>query len=132
MDDIDVLRRDAELLCDDLGERGLMALSLALHRYAHDGLTRRMHAQLGAVRHSEADDIHVLARPGSHSLGEERDTDAHQLTALALLLLLTPKLVVTGHLHGQAHRRLVVAGVVLPPGFVLIRELFGLDEVLQP
>jgi hypothetical protein len=74
----------------------------------------------------------VLARPGADGLGEERDADAHQLAAGPLLGLLPAQLVVAGHLQREAHRRLVVAGVVLPTGLVRVRELLRADEVPQP
>ena len=98
----------------------------------HHRLAGRVHAQLGAVGHAQAEDVHVLARPGADGLGEERDADAHQLAALALLGLLAAQLVVAGHLERLAHRRLVVARVVLPAGLRVVRELLRLQEVLQP
>ena len=85
---VDVVGRDAEFLGDDLGERRLVALTLGLHRQPHHGFAGRVHAQLAAVGHAEAEDVHVLARAGADRLGEERHADAHQLAALALLGLL--------------------------------------------
>ena len=83
--DLDVLRRDAELLGDDLRERRLVALPLRLRTDADHRFARRMHPQVGAVVHREPEDVHVLARPGADALGEEGDADAHQLAAGALL-----------------------------------------------
>ena len=91
-----------------------------------------MHAQLAAVGHAQAEYVHVLARPGADGLGEERHTDTHQLAARALLLLLGTKRVVPDHLHGLAHGRLVVAGVVHPAGLAPVRKLLGPQQVLQP
>ena len=91
-----------------------------------------MDAQLAAVGHPQTEDVHVLARAGADGLGEERDPDPHELTALALLRLLPAQVVIAGDLHGQAHRRLVVAGVVNPAGLGRVGELLGLDEVLDP
>ena len=81
VDDLDVLGRDAELVGDDLGERRLVALPLGLHRQPDLGLAGRVHAQLAAVGHAEPEDVHVLARPRADPLGEEAQTDAHQLAA---------------------------------------------------
>src|ERR687898_895853 len=89
-----VLWRDPELLGHDLGEGRLVALALGLRADAHHGLAGRVHAQVRAVVHRQAEDDHVLARPGAHALGEERDADPHQLPARPLLGLLAPQLVV--------------------------------------
>ncbi len=124
--------RDADLLGDDLRERRLVALALAHAGHAYDGLAGGVHPQLAAVGHAEAEDVHVLARTGADRLGEERDADAHQLAALALLRLLAPQLVVPGDLEGDVERAFVLAGVVDPAGLGGVRELLGLDEVLPP
>ena len=109
-----------------------MPLALAHARHPQDRLAGGVDAQLAAVGHAEAEDVHVLARPGADGLGEERDADAHELALGPLLLLLATELVVAGHLHGQAHGRLVVAGVVHPARLRRVGELVGLDEVLDP
>ena len=83
---LDVVGRDAQLLGDDLSERRLVALALGLDRKPHNGFARRVHAQLAAVGHAEAEDVHVLARAGADGLGEEGHPDAHQLAARAPLL----------------------------------------------
>ena len=132
MTDLDVLRRDPELLGDDLRERRLVALALRLRADADHGLAGRVHPQVGAVVHREPEDVHVLARPGADALGEEGDADAHQLAAGTLLRLLAAKLLVPGHLHGHAHRLGVVPGVVRPAGGRLVRELLGRDEAAHP
>ena len=125
MADLDVLRGNAELLRDDLRERRLVALPLRLRADADDRFAGRVHPQVGAVVHRQAEDVHVLARPGADALGEERDADAHQLAAGALLCLLAPQILVAGDLHRHAHRLGVVPGVVRPAGRRLIRELLG-------
>ncbi len=61
---------------DDLRERRLVALALGLHRQPQHRLAGRVHPQLGAVGHAEAEDVHVLARAGADALGEEADADA--------------------------------------------------------
>ena len=129
VDHLDVGGRDADLLGDDLGERRLVPLALRLHREPDDGLAGGVDAQLASVGHAETQDVHVLARPRTHRLGEEGDADAHQLAPLSTLRLLPTELVVTGHLHRQAHGGLVLAGVVDPSGLGRVRELLGLDEV---
>ena len=114
--DLDVGGRDADLLGDDLGERRLVALALALHD------TRTTALPVGWMRSSEPSAMPrprmsmSLRGPGADGLGEEGDADAHQLAAFALLGLLAPQLVVAGDAHGLAHGRLVVAGVVDPAG----------------
>jgi len=88
-----------------------------------DGCT----AQVGAVVHRQAEDVHVLARAGADALGEERDADAHQLAACAARFFFRLP-------RGAGPRsrpspsatfiRLpVVARVVRPPGGRLVREL---------
>src|SRR5450631_3509388 len=89
MHDLDVGRGDADLLGHELRERRLVALPLGLAGQSDDGLAGRVHAELGAVTHAEAEDVHVLARPGTNRLGEERNADTHQLAARAPLGLLT-------------------------------------------
>ena len=42
-------------------------------REAHDGLAGRVDPQLAAVGHAQAEDVHVLARPGADALGEEAE-----------------------------------------------------------
>ena len=84
VDDLDVLGRDADLLGDDLGERRLVALALALHRQPQLGLAGGVDAELAAVGHAEPEDVHVLARAGADTLGEERQADAHQLAVGSL------------------------------------------------
>ena len=129
---VDVVGRDAQFLGDDLGERRLVALALGLNRQPHNGFAGRVHAQLAAVGHAEAEDVHVLARAGTDGLGEERHPDAHQLAALALLLLLGAQCVVADHVHGLAHGGLVVTRVVHPAGLALVRKLLGPQQVSQP
>ena len=88
MDHLDVLGRDAELAGHDLGEGRLVALALGLHAEAHHRLAGGVHPQLAAVGHAQAEDVHVLAGPGAHALGEEAEADAHQLAPGPLLGLL--------------------------------------------
>ena len=98
--------RDAQLLGDDLGERRLVALALGLHADPQLGLAGGVHAQLATVGHAQAEDVHVLARAGADTFGEERQADAHQRLAgvaggapFASGLLLGAQLVVAGDAH---------------------------------
>ena len=129
---VDVLRRDTQFLGDDLGEGRLVALALGLHRKPHHRFTGRVDTQLTPVGHAQAKNVHILARACADSLGEEGHPDAHQLAALALLGLLGTQLLVADHVHGLAHRGLVVTRVIQPAGLALVRELLGLQQVLQP
>ena len=131
VDDLDVLRRDAELLGDDLGERRLVALALRLRRQRHDGLARRVHAQVGAVVHRQPEDVHVLARAGADALGEERHADPHQLAARPLLRLLLAQAGVPDPVHRPLQRRRVGAAVVQQAGPGGEGKLVFADEVFQ-
>jgi hypothetical protein len=73
----------------------------------------------------------VFARAGAYTLGEEADTDSHQLAPLALLGLLAAQLVVAGDLHCLLQAKRVVARVVLPAGGRSVRELLGAQQVLH-
>ena len=141
MDHLDVLRRDPQLVGDDLGERRLVALPLGLHREPQSGFAGRVDAQVAAVGHAQAEDVHVLARPGADPLGEERQADPHVglpgrigagrgLGAAAGLL--GAQLVVAGDAHRLLQRPRVVAGVVLPAGGRGVRELLRLQQVAHP
>src|SRR5262249_51860981 len=116
----------------DLSVRRLVALALRLRPEARDRLARRVDADLTGIEHLEAEDVEVLAGPGADDLGEARDTDAHQLAALALLRLLTLQLGIADAIHRLLERRTVVAAVVFPPERRPVRELLRLDEVLHP
>ena len=126
--DHDVVRRDADLLGDDLRKRRLVPLSERLGGDADDRLAGRVQAQLCAVVHRQAEDVHVATRAGADALGEEGAADAHHLALRELLLLLATQLVVAGDLHRAAHGPVVVARVVHPTGLRLVRELVGSDE----
>ena len=87
-----------------------------------------------AVGHAEAEDVHVLARPGADPsvkneipmpISSPRPRRSRRCSA-------RPQLVVAGHLHGQLQRPRVVPGVVLPPGRRGVRELLGPQQVLHP
>ncbi len=132
MDNVDVFGRDPDLLGDDLGERGFVALALGLHTQTYNSLAGGVNPQFTAVGHAEAEDVHVLARAGTDRFGEEADADSHQFAAGPFLYLLLAQVFVTDHLHRFAHGRLVVAAVVDPAGLGFVGELVGLDEILQP
>jgi hypothetical protein len=106
MHDLDVARRDAKLFGHDLGEGGLVALALGLHRQPRHGLARRVHPQLRAVRHAQTQDVHVLAGTRVDRLGEEGDADAHERRPrpFGRLLLFFSQLLVASEIHGEAQR----------------------------
>ncbi len=97
-----------------------------------EDLARRVDPDLARIEHLQAEDVELVRRAGADDLGERRDADAHQLAALALLLLLAPQVVVADELHRQLEGRRVVARVVLPARRGLVRELVRLDEVVHP
>ncbi len=104
---------------------------LRLNRKSQHRFTGRVNAQFAPVGHAQAEDVHVLARPGAHRLGEERHTDAHQFAAGPLLGLFGTELVIADHVHGQPHGRLVVTRVVQPTGLRLVRKLLGTKQIRQ-
>ena len=128
---VDVVCRDAQLLRDDLGEGGLVALPLGLHPELQHRLAGRMDAQLGGVEHAQAGDVVLLALAGSDHLRETGDADSHQLTACALLRLLAAQLVISDLLQCQSQCARIVTAVVLPAGGGVVREGLGSDEVPQ-
>src|SRR5262249_60208046 len=83
--DRDVVGRQAELGRDDLRVGRLVALALRLGAEPADAGAGRVDADLGGVEHGDAEDVAVARRAGADNLGEERDTDAHQLARLAAL-----------------------------------------------
>src|SRR5262249_35063205 len=112
--DLDVLRGNAQLLGQDLRVRRLVALALRLGAEARDGLAGGMDADLAAVEHLETEDVEVLRWAGAHNLREARNADAHQLAALALLLLLAAQLGVADRVHRLPKGARIVAAVVFP------------------
>ncbi len=109
MHDLNVVRRQPELVRHDLGERRLMSLALSLYRDREYCLACRVHAQVGAIGHAQAENVHLVARPGAHALGEEADADAHVLATGPALCLFPAQLLVAGHVESQPQRPRVVA-----------------------
>ena len=79
---------DAQFFGDDLGVGGFVSLALAFGSHTAHRLAGGMDANLGAVEHLDAGDIEGVRRSGTDDFDETGDTDAHQLTACAFLLLL--------------------------------------------
>ena len=129
--DDDVVHRQSQLVGDDLGEGRLVALPLGLDADADDGRAGGVDANLGAVEHLDAEDVEGVGGAGADDLGEGGDADAHQLAALALLLLLAQQILVADLVERLLQGGGVVAAVVLPAGRRLVGELLGLDEVLE-
>ena len=117
---------------DDLGEGGLVPLALGLAGNAQHRRARRVDPQVSAVGHAQAEDVHILARPGADPLGEEAEPDAHVLAAGPPFLLLSPQFRVAGQVHRDLQGPGVVAGVVLPPGRAGVGELLGPQQVPHP
>ncbi len=119
----------AQLLGHDLGERGLVALALALHAELEDRLARRVHAQLGRVDHLQSGDVVGLGRTGPHGLGEMSDADPDEPAFFAGRQLLGSQLLVADLVERLAQGGRVVTRVVHESGGRLVGELLGLDEV---
>ncbi len=130
--DLDLVRRDPQLLGHDLRVRGLVALALALDAEAQDRGAGGVHPQLGQIEHLDTDDVEVVGRPGPHDLGERADADAHELATGSLLGLLLAQIVVADRVQRLLERRVVVARVVVPARWRVVRELVLADEVLEP
>ena len=128
--DGDVGDRDAQLLGDDLGEGGHVALALGLDAQAGDDRARGMDPDLTTVEHLDAQDVEGVGGASTDDLGEGADADAHELAPGALLGLLLAQAVVVDHLHRPPQRGRVVARVVVPARGGVVGELLGLDEVL--
>src|SRR5437879_2012577 len=60
------------------------------------------------------------------------DPNPHQLALLPFLRLLLAQRLVAELVEGDLHRPGVIATVVLETGGRHVRELFGLDEILEP
>src|SRR5215208_5385018 len=128
--DVHVLRGDPQLAGDDLGEGGLVSLSLALHPDLQDGLTRRVDTQFGAVEHLEAGYVALLLGTRAHDLGEGRDADAHDPALLASLFLLLQERRVVGDPERLIQGCVVVTPVVGPAHHRFVGLLLRGDEVL--
>ena len=131
----DAVSRNADFAGEDLRERRRMPLPLGNRAKPRNGRTRRVNTDLAAVEHAHPEDVAVLDGTGTDDLGEEGQTDAHQLAGFAALERLDPfglfgpqPLVVHG-LQRFVPSRVIVAAVVFPAESRLIRELLLLDEV---
>ena len=126
VDHLDVLRRDAELLGDDLGERRLVALALGL------AADRRAAALPVGWTRSSAPSFIPRPRMSMCLRGPAPTASVKNETPMPISsprsrfsACSRAQLVVAGDLHRLAQRRLVVAGVVHPAGLALVRELLG-------
>ena len=111
--DLDVRDREAELLGDDLRERGLVTLALRLDAEPGDHLAGRVDADLARVEHLDPEDVEVVRRARADDLGEAADADAHELAAGALLDLLATEPLVVDEVHRLAERLRSQGGVSL-------------------
>src|SRR5262249_38837532 len=73
-----------------------------------------------------------MRRARAHRLGEVRDPDADQPTVSARLYLFGTQRLVADLVEGSAQRGGIVARVVDETGRRGVRELEGLDELLEP
>src|SRR6185312_13672647 len=118
--DHDVAGGNADLGGNDLRPGRLMTLALALGADAGDARARRVQTDFAGVEHRDAEYVAVLRRAGADNLGEERQSEPHDLPSLAALkglalrrLFLAQAGIVDG-LHHLAHGRMIVAGIVFP------------------
>ena len=102
-----------------------------LHAELEDRLAGRVDAQLGGVEHLQPGDVVLLRRAGADRLGEVGDADADEPALGARCGLLLAQLLVADLVERLAQRRRVVAGVVDEARRRRVRELLGLDEVLE-
>src|SRR5262245_42327800 len=96
---LNVRRRNAQFLSDDLRVGRLVSLPLRLGPEASGRLARRVHAQLARVEHLDAEDVEMLRRSGTNDFGEARNADAHQLATRTLLGLLLAQVGIADLLH---------------------------------
>src|SRR5262245_42264177 len=109
-----------------------MTLSLRLGAKASQHFASRMHANLGAVKHLDTEDIEMFGWTSTYDLGETADANAHQFTTSTFLSLFFAEGVIADPFHRQLQGAGVVAAVVLPVQRRLVRKLLRLNEVLQP
>ena len=116
---------------DYLGKSSLVALALGLDGQTEERLPGRMHAELGSVGHTEAQDVHVLRGPAPTASVKNATPIPISSPRSPLFGLLAAKILVARHLHREPHRLLVLARVIDPPRLGRVGELLGLDEVTQ-
>src|SRR3989454_10381763 len=136
VDDLDLLHRDAELVGDELGERGLVPLPVRVRPRIHGHRARRVDAHLAGLPEARA--RAERARDGrwrrAARLDVRADADADVPPLRAKRELLLACLVVSDQLERASERRLVVAAVVRERHGRLVRSAIGelRDEVLAP
>jgi len=124
---------DAELVGDDLRERGPHALPLVGDAGEHGDGARRLEAHRrpllsGDRRAPDAVELRARAR----QLDEAREPDAHRAARRARGPLLAPERVVPRGLEQRLERGVVAAAVVDVPRGGGVRELVGAHEVASP
>src|SRR5690606_8150325 len=115
VNDLDFLKGNAQFLGDDLGEGGLLSLTVGGSPGEDGYFTRGMDADGGAFPQSplEADSAGDLRGTQSAQLHVGGEADPQVAPLFACFLLLLAELVVVDHLQGLVQRPVVVAGVVL-------------------
>src|SRR5271156_4107460 len=91
-----------------------MPLPLALGSHSAHGLAGGMNANLTAVKHLDTGDIEGMRRPGANHFNETRNSNAHQLALVALLLLFLPQSLVAHQVQCYFHGSIIVSAVVGP------------------
>src|SRR5919201_1069882 len=132
VEDLDIGDRDAELPCDDLGERRLFSLPVRMPARIGGRLARRMepHGRGSPESASESRRRHDGGRPEAANLHVRGEADPHEPTLLPGLGLFLPELVVSDLLQGLLQRPFVVPAVVREAHRRGEGELVRWDEVL--
>ena len=132
--DLDVVKRNAEPVGDDLAERGFVALAMRTDPGHNLNVSGRQDPHLRVLPATSA----VIERPeharwgetAHFGVGRDTDTELDPVAGFAPSLLLRAEFVVAEQLQSLIGGGLVVARIVLEPGDRRERELLVLDPVL--
>ena len=132
--DLDLVDRDAELARDDLGERRLVPLAVAVRSGVDRDAPGRVHAHLAGLVEARAtpERPHDGRRGDPARLEEGRDPESPEPAARPRLGPALPEGIRSGHVERQVQRGLVVTHIVLERDRRLVGELVGTDEVPAP
>ncbi len=127
--DRDVVDRNAEPVGDKLGERGLVALTVAVRASENLDRAGRVDPDLGRFPAAEPGTKRASGLAGCDAarLDVGREADAPKLTGACGILLALSELIIIGDLHRLLERNVVIADVVRQDHWRLVRE--GLDEI---
>ena len=124
VDEADAVDRDAGLIADEHGERGLMALAVG-ERAGPDG-------GRAVVVDLDRAELAGAATGGDLDVGGDADPERHPVAASPALGLLAAEVGVAAHLGGDVERGVVRAAVVGGSGQGLEREHVVGEEVAPP